>query len=80
MKKEGIWEPVQYSECGAPIVPIQKSDGTVRFCGDYKVTCNKALQIDKYPIPSVNNIFAKLAGGKTFTKIDLSQAYSQIPV
>ena len=78
--KEGIWEPVQYSEWAAPIVPMQKTDGTVRLCGDYKVTCNKALQIDKYPIPSVNDIFEKLAGGKTFTKIDLSQAYSLIPV
>ena len=78
--KEEIWEPVQYSEWAAPIVPIQKADGTVRLCGDYKVTCNKASQIDKYPIPSVKDIFTKLAGRKTFTKIDLSQAYSQIPV
>ena len=78
--KEGIWEPVQYSEWAAPIVPIQKADGTVRLCGDYKVTCNQASQTDKYPIPNINDIFAKLAGGKAFTKIDLSQAYSQIPV
>ena len=28
----------------------------------------------------MNDIFAKLAGGKTFSKIDLSQAYSQTPV
>ena len=76
----GTWEPVQYSEWAAPIVPAEKSDGTVRLCGDYKVTCNKASQIDKYRIPNVNEIFAKLSGGKTFSKIDLSQAYSQIPV
>ena len=60
--KEGIWEPVQYSEWAAPIVLIQKADGTVRLCGDYKVTCNKASQTDVYPIPNVNDIFAKLAG------------------
>ena len=28
----------------------------------------------------VEDIFARLAGGKVFTKLDLSQAYLQLPV
>lgn len=78
--REGIWQPVQYSDWAAPLVPVQKSDGTIRLCGDYKVTCNRVCEVDKYPIPKVSDVFSKLAGGKTFSKIDLSQAYSQIPV
>lgn len=78
--RDGIWKPIQYSEWAAPIVPVQKPDGSVRLCGDYKVTVNQACQVDKYPLPTVNEVFSKLSGGKTFTKIDLSQAYSQITV
>jgi len=44
------------------------------------VTCNEASQIDKYQIPKVNKIFAKVAGGKIFSKVDFSEAYSQIPL
>ena len=55
-----------------------KRDGTVRLCGDFKLTVNKASKLDHYPIPKVEDLFAKLAGGKLFTKFDLSQAYQQV--
>ena len=56
-----------------------KKDGRVRICGDYKVTVNRAAKLDKYPIPRIE-LFASLAGGKTFSKLDLSYAYLQIPL
>ena len=65
-------------QIGLPIVPVLKSDGTVRICGDYKVTVNKATKLDKYPIPRIDDLFASLSGGKTFSKLDLSHAYQQI--
>ena len=61
-----------------PIVPVPKGDGTVRICGDFKVTVNPSLYIDKYPIPNPQDLLAVLAGGKKFTKLDLSQAYQQM--
>ena len=36
--------------------------------------------MDPYPPPCIENIFAELQGGQTFTKIDLPQASTQIPV
>ena len=79
LTKEGIIELVQYAEWAAPIVPVLKSDKTsVRICGDFKLTVNQASKLDRYPIPKVEDLFATLAGGKSFTKLDLSQAYQQI--
>ena len=49
-----------------------------RICGDYKVMVNQALEVDQYPLPNPEDLFATLAGGKKFTKLDLSQAYMQL--
>ena len=55
-----------------------KKNGTLRICGDYKVTVNRTLQVDSYPLPRVEELFASLSGGKYFTKLDMSQAYLQV--
>lgn len=81
LAREGIIEPVPFSDWAAPIVPVLKSDKTsVRICGDFKVTINQASKLESYPIPKIEDLFASLAGGQTFSKIDLSQAYQQIPL
>jgi len=38
--KEGILTQVETSDNGTPIAPVSKSDGSIRVCGDYKVTIN----------------------------------------
>ena len=43
--------------------------------GDFKQTVHQASKLDRYPIPRIQDLFATLAGGKTFTKLDMSQAY-----
>ena len=75
---QGVIEPVEFSDWAAPIVPVVKGDGTVHLCGDYKITVNKAAKQDHYPIPRIEDLFASLAGGKEFTKLDLSHAYQQV--
>ena len=60
------------------MVPVPKTEGTIRLCGDYKVTINPQLEIDQYPLPKPDNIFATLAEGKWFSKIDLKHAYQQL--
>ena len=38
LEREGVIEPVQFSDWAAPIVPVVKRDGSIWICGDYKVT------------------------------------------
>ena len=61
-------------------MPIVKTDGSIRLCGDYKVTINPALIPDIYPLPRVNDLFTALSGGNIFTKLHLSHAYLQVPL
>ena len=75
----GIIEPIQLVEWAAPIVPVLKADKkSVRICGDFKMTVNSASKLDTYPIPKVDDLFARLTGGICFSKLDLSQAYQQL--
>ena len=77
--KEGILEPVQFSEWAAPIVPVVKSDHkSVLICGDFKLTVNQASKLNWCPIPRMEDLFTRLAGGKVFSKLDLSQTYQQV--
>lgn len=48
-----------------------------RLCADYSVTINKQLRVEQYPLPTINELFAKLHGGQQFSKLDLSMAYNQ---
>ena len=74
----GVVEKVNFSEWAAPIVVVPKKDHKVRICGDYKVTINPVLEVDQYPLPRLVDLFATLAGGKSFTTLDLSHAYQQL--
>ncbi|XP_064483083.1 uncharacterized protein K02A2.6-like [Ornithodoros turicata] len=62
-----------------PIVPVKK-DGTVRICGDFKVTLNRVCDVEQYPLPKIEDMFASLSGAECFSKVDLRDAYQQIPL
>lgn len=59
-------------------MPVVKSDGSVRLCGDYKVTMNPQLQVAQYPLPKLDDMFVALGGCQIFSKIDLKQAFQQL--
>ena len=71
LEKQGIVKVVAHSDWATPIVAPPKSDGAVRVCGDFKVTVNPVLDIDDYPLPKIEEIFANLNGGTTFSVLDL---------
>ena len=77
---EGVPTPVEQSEWASPIVVVRKSDGSIRLCGDYKVTINEYLENIEYLTPNAQDLFATLACGQRFTRLDLKQAYQQMEV
>ncbi|XP_063900178.1 uncharacterized protein K02A2.6-like [Zophobas morio] len=80
LEKEGVIEPIESSEWATPLVPVMKKDGTLRLCGDYRITANKWFEEVKYPLPTLEEMFSKLNGGESFSRIDLSNAYNQLVV
>ncbi|XP_032879397.1 uncharacterized protein K02A2.6-like [Amblyraja radiata] len=88
LEQQGVLSRIDWSEWATPIVPVMKKalpDGPglaqkVRICGDFKVTVNPVLKVVQYPLPKIDEIFASLAGGQHFSKIDLAQAYLQMEV
>jgi hypothetical protein len=72
---EGTLRKVEHSEYGTPVVPVIKKCGSIRLCGDYKVTINPILKREPYPLPRIEELYATLSGGQIFSKIDLAHAY-----
>eukprot|EP00117_Sycon_ciliatum_P023565 scpid65614/ scgid20003/ Uncharacterized protein K02A2.6 len=78
LEKSGIIRKVDHSRWASPTVPVLKPDGSVQICADYPRTVNANSEEEKYPLPTFEEMRAKLSGGEKFTKIDLSQAYHQL--
>ena len=78
LKQEGILQPVEFSDYAAPTVLVLKNDNSVHICGDYKLTSNQEAKVNTYSLPRIEDLFASLAGGKSFSKLDLAYVYQQI--
>ena len=71
LEKEGVLKKVESFDWAIPLVPVRKPDGTVRICGDFKLTLNQYLDVPEYPMLTPEELFTKLNGGDKFTKLDL---------
>ncbi|XP_046841958.1 uncharacterized protein K02A2.6-like [Xenia sp. Carnegie-2017] len=79
LEKLGVLEKVEFSDWATPIVPVLKPDGSVRICGDYKVTINQSLDVQEYPMPTAEELFTKLRGGiqDCHLELQLAQLFSK---
>ncbi|CAC5420629.1 unnamed protein product [Mytilus coruscus] len=60
LEKEGQIQQVEFSDWAAPIVPVVKENGSIRICGDYKVTVNAVSKLDNYQIPKTEDLYRTL--------------------
>ena len=78
MLAAGVIEPF-YSEWAAPIVLlVDKKDGTMRMCVDYR-RLNSVSLSDAYHMPKVEDLIYGLGRAKFITTLDLSREYWQVP-
>ena len=63
LEKLGVIEAIQFSEWAAPVVPVVKGDGSIRLCGDYKLTVNRVANLECYPLPRIDDLLASLGKG-----------------
>ena len=78
MLRLGIIEP-SYSSWASPIVLVEKKDGTVRFCVDFRLV-NDLLVKDSYPLPRIDDSIDALRGSQWFSTLDLQSGYWQLPM
>ena len=62
----------------SPVVMVEKPDRTKRVCVDYR-RLNFTV-FDSDPMPTSEEICAKLSGDRFFSKFDLSKGYRQVPM
>ena len=64
------------------VVRKKDSDGNYtdfRQCGDYR-PLNAETNLDRYPLPSIEEIFNAMKGATIFSKLDLRSGYHQMPL
>jgi hypothetical protein len=64
---------------GAPVIFVEKKDGTQRMCADYR-SLNEVTIKNKYPLPRIEDLFDQLRGAKVFSKIYLRSGYHQLRI
>jgi hypothetical protein len=67
------------SPWGAPILFVNKKDGSRRMCVNYR-NLNEVTIKNKYLLPRIEDLFDQMRGAKVFSKIDLRSGYHQLKI
>jgi hypothetical protein len=76
-EKGYIWPST--SPWAAPVLFMEKKDGTRRMCIDYRAL-NEVTIKNMYPLPRIEDLFDQLRGASVFSKIDLRLGYHQLRI
>ncbi len=90
MKRSVMRQEVEYllenglakSSCSpwsSPCLLVPKSDGTFRFCTDYRKV-NAVTVPDSYPLPRMEDCIDNIGSARFVTKLDMLKGYWQVPL
>ena len=67
------------SPWASPVVPVPKTDGTVRVCVDYR-KLNEVTTADPYYMATMDEILERVGSSRVMSKIDLAKGFYQVEV
>jgi hypothetical protein len=67
------------SPWGAPVLFVQKKDGSQQMCVDYR-SLNDVIIKNKYSLPRIDDLFDQMRGARVFANIDLRSGYHQMKI
>ena len=62
------------SDWASNVVLVRKSDGSIRFCVDYRQLNERTVK-NSYPLPRIDVCLDALAGARWFSTFDLRSGY-----
>ena len=65
------------SDWCSPMVPVRKPNGRVRICEDLKKR-NGNIKRENFPLPTVEDTLARLAGCTVFSTLDANSGFWQV--
>ncbi|KAG1928789.1 interleukin-1 receptor accessory protein-like 1-A, partial [Pimephales promelas] len=72
---QGVVKP-SCSPYSSPIVVVEKKDGSIRLCVDYR-QLNAKTRKDAFPLPRIEESLDALTGASLFSTLDLASGYNQ---
>ncbi len=63
-----------HSDWASPIVLVPKTDGSIRFCVDYR-NVNAVSKFNAYPMPRVDELLDRLSSAHFYSTLDLLKGY-----
>jgi hypothetical protein len=79
MNQEWGWIHNSISPAGAPIHFVQKKDGSLRLCIDYR-GLNALMVKDRTPLPLISEVLDRFVKAKLYTKLDVKDAYHNLQI
>ena len=76
--RQGVIEPAN-SPWGAPLIPVRKKDGRLRWCVDFR-KLNEMTVKDSFPLPLITTNLHKLGNSTIFSTIDGTGAYHNVKI
>ncbi|XP_039602201.1 uncharacterized protein K02A2.6-like [Polypterus senegalus] len=75
----GVIERIDASAWVSPIVVTQRKSGNICMCIDLRKP-NRAVIVDSFPLPHMDELLSALRGATVFSTIDLASACYQVPL